>query len=123
MARAALATVRLRSGVLDAAIATLKLALSLPPAKRITSVLPRMLLVCLELGASVFHDPTPTPELEERTRGVRARQRDDRAALPAKCFRDCGGRRAHGSLGDNLDASAAMTATEPTPLATGRLAP
>jgi hypothetical protein len=61
-----LATVRLRSGALDAAAAALELPLSLPSAQRINAVTTRLNMVRAELAAPVFQRSPQARELDER---------------------------------------------------------
>ena len=61
-----LAVIRLRSGALDAAAATLEPALSLVPAQRIASLTSRMRLVRTELAAPVFRGSAQARELDAR---------------------------------------------------------
>ena len=61
-----LATIRLRSGALDAAAAALESALSLPPAQRITSLTTRLTLVRRELAAPIFRGSAQARDLDER---------------------------------------------------------
>lgn len=61
-----LATLRLRAGALDAAGAALEPVLSLPPARRISSLASRLRLVRTELAAAAFHGSPQAGELEER---------------------------------------------------------
>jgi hypothetical protein len=66
MASIDLATLRLRSGALDAAMATLEPALSLPPSHRISSLTGRMQLVRAELATPSFRGSAQARELDER---------------------------------------------------------
>jgi len=61
-----LATVRLRSGALDAAVAAIEPALSLPSARRVKALMTRLRLVRAELAAPVFRGSTQARELDER---------------------------------------------------------
>jgi transcriptional regulator with XRE-family HTH domain len=61
-----LAVIRLRSGALDTAAATLEPALSLVPAQRIASLTSRMRLVRTELAEPVFRSSAQARELDER---------------------------------------------------------
>jgi transcriptional regulator with XRE-family HTH domain len=61
-----LATVRLRSGALDAAIVAIDPALSLPSARRINALMTRLQLVRAELAAPVFRGSADARELDER---------------------------------------------------------
>jgi hypothetical protein len=61
-----LAVLRLRSGALDAAAATLDPALSLIPAQRIASLTDRLRLVRTELAAPVFRGSAQAQYLDER---------------------------------------------------------
>ncbi len=61
-----LAGIRLRSGALDAAAATLEPVLSLVPAQRIASLTDQMRLVRTELAAPVFRGSAQARELDER---------------------------------------------------------
>jgi transcriptional regulator with XRE-family HTH domain/tetratricopeptide (TPR) repeat protein len=61
-----LATVQLRTGALDAAVATIEPALSLPSARRINALMPRLQLVRTELAAPVFRGSAQARELDER---------------------------------------------------------
>jgi hypothetical protein len=61
-----LATVRLRSGALDAAVAAIDPALSLPSARRINTLMARLHLVRAELAAPVFRGSPQALELDER---------------------------------------------------------
>jgi len=61
-----LAAVRLRSGALDAAVAALEPALSLPSAQRISSFASRLTLVRTELAAPIFRNAPQARELDER---------------------------------------------------------
>jgi hypothetical protein len=61
-----LATVRLRSGALDAAVAAIEPALSLPSARRVRGLMTRLQLVRTELAASVFRRSAQARELDER---------------------------------------------------------
>ena len=61
-----LATVRLRSGALDAAIVAIEPTLSLPSARRINALMTRLQLVRTELAAPVFRGSPQARELDER---------------------------------------------------------
>jgi hypothetical protein len=61
-----LATVRLRSGALDAAISALDPVLSLPPAQRITAMTRRLPSVRAELAAPIFQGSAQARALDER---------------------------------------------------------
>ena len=61
-----LAVIRLRSGALDAAAATLEPALSLAPAQRIASLTDRIRTVRAELGAPVFRGSVRARELADQ---------------------------------------------------------
>ena len=61
-----LATVRLRAGALDAAVAAIEPALSLPSARRINALMTRLQLVRAELAAPVFRRSVQARELDER---------------------------------------------------------
>jgi transcriptional regulator with XRE-family HTH domain len=61
-----LAVIRLRSGALDAAAASLEPALSVVPAQRITSLTDRMQRVRIELAAPVFRGSAQARDLDER---------------------------------------------------------
>ena len=61
-----LATVRLRSGALDAAVAAIGPALSLPSARRINALMTRLQLVRTELAAPVFRGSAQARDLDER---------------------------------------------------------
>jgi transcriptional regulator with XRE-family HTH domain len=61
-----LAVIRLRSGALDAAAATLEPALSLIPAQRILPVTDRLRLVRTELAAPLFRGSAQARDLDER---------------------------------------------------------
>jgi tetratricopeptide (TPR) repeat protein len=61
-----LATVRLRSGALDAAVAAIEPALSLPSARRINALMTRLQLVRTELAAPVFRGSAQARDLDER---------------------------------------------------------
>jgi hypothetical protein len=61
-----LATVRLRSGALDAAVAAIEPALSLPSARRVKDLMTRLQLVRTELAAPVFRRSAQARELDER---------------------------------------------------------
>jgi hypothetical protein len=66
MASIDLATIRLRSRALDAAVTAIEPALSLPSARRINSLMTRLWLVRKELAAPVFRGSTQARELDER---------------------------------------------------------
>jgi hypothetical protein len=66
MASVDLATLRLRAGALDAAVAAIEPALSLPAERRITSVMMRLRLVRSELAAPVFRGSAQARQLDER---------------------------------------------------------
>jgi uncharacterized membrane protein YccC len=61
-----LAVVRLRSGALDAAVAALEPALSLPATQRITQVTNRLMAVRDELAAPIFRGSAQARELGEQ---------------------------------------------------------
>ena len=61
-----LATLRLRSGALDAAVAAIEPALSLPSARRVKALMTRMQLVRTELAAPVFRGSAQARDLDER---------------------------------------------------------
>jgi tetratricopeptide (TPR) repeat protein len=61
-----LATVRLRSGALDAAISALDPVLSLPPAQRITAMTRRLPSVRAELAAPIFRGSAQARALDEQ---------------------------------------------------------
>jgi hypothetical protein len=61
-----LAVIRLRSGALDAAVAALEPALSLPSAQRITAFATRLALVRTELAAPVFRGSAQARLLDEQ---------------------------------------------------------
>lgn len=61
-----LADIRLRSGALDGAAAALEPTLALPPARRISSLLPRLGMVRAELAAPVFRGSAQARQLDER---------------------------------------------------------
>jgi predicted DNA-binding transcriptional regulator AlpA len=61
-----LATVRLRSGALDAAVSALDPVLSLPPAQRITAMTRRLPSVRAELAAPIFRGSAQARALDER---------------------------------------------------------
>jgi hypothetical protein len=61
-----LATVRLRSGALDAASVALAPVLALPPAQRVTSVMTRLRLLRTELSAPLFRGSAQARGLDER---------------------------------------------------------
>ena len=61
-----LATIRLRSGALDAAAAALESLLSLPPAQRITVLTTRLSLVRAELAAPIFRSSPQARDLDEQ---------------------------------------------------------
>jgi hypothetical protein len=66
MASIDLATVRLRSGGLDAAVTAIEPALSLPQAQRINSLMTRLQLVRTELSSPVFRGSAQAHDLDER---------------------------------------------------------
>jgi transcriptional regulator with XRE-family HTH domain len=66
LASVELAAIRLRSGALDEAAAALEPTLALPPARRISSLLPRLGLVRTELAAPVFRGSAQARQLDER---------------------------------------------------------
>ncbi len=66
MASIDLAALRLRAGALDGAVAAIEPALSLPPARRITSVMTRLRLIRTELAAPVFRGSAQARQLDER---------------------------------------------------------
>jgi hypothetical protein len=66
MASIDLATVRLRSGALDAAAVAIEPALSLPPARRINTLMTRLQLARTELAATVFRGSAQARDLDER---------------------------------------------------------
>jgi hypothetical protein len=66
MASIDLATVRLRSGALDAAALAIEPALSLPPARRINVLMTRLQLARTELAAPVFRGSAQARDLDER---------------------------------------------------------
>jgi transcriptional regulator with XRE-family HTH domain len=61
-----LAALRLRAGALDGAITAIEPALSLPPGRRISSVMAQLRLVRTELAAPVFRGSAQARELNER---------------------------------------------------------
>lgn len=61
-----LAVIRLRSGALDAAVASLEPALSLAPAQRIAPLTGRLELLRKELAAPVFRQSAQARDLDER---------------------------------------------------------
>jgi transcriptional regulator with XRE-family HTH domain len=61
-----LATVRLRTGALDAAVTAIEPALSLPSARRINAIMARLQLVRTELAAPVFRGSAQARDLDER---------------------------------------------------------
>jgi transcriptional regulator with XRE-family HTH domain len=61
-----LATIRLRSGALDAAVTAIEPALSLPSARRINALMTRLRLVRTELAAPVFRGSAQARDLDER---------------------------------------------------------
>jgi len=61
-----LATVRLRSGALDAATATLQPVLALPPTQRVAKLSRRMRVVRAELAAPLFSRSAAARELDEQ---------------------------------------------------------
>jgi len=61
-----LATIRLRSGALDAAVTALESVLSLPPAQRITVLTTRLALARTELAAPIFRGSAQARGLDER---------------------------------------------------------
>jgi tetratricopeptide (TPR) repeat protein len=61
-----LAVIRLRSGALDAAVAALEPALSLPSAQRISDLSTRLVLVRAELAAPVFQGSAQASVLDEQ---------------------------------------------------------
>jgi tetratricopeptide (TPR) repeat protein/transcriptional regulator with XRE-family HTH domain len=61
-----LATVRLRSGALDAATAALQPVMTLPPAQRVTKLTRRMQVVRAELAAPLFSRSTAAQQLNDR---------------------------------------------------------
>jgi transcriptional regulator with XRE-family HTH domain len=61
-----LATVRLRSGALDAAVTAISPALSLPSARRVKALMTRLQLVRTELAAPVFRGSAQARDLDER---------------------------------------------------------
>lgn len=61
-----LAAIRLRSGALDGAAAALEPALALSPARRISSLMPRLGMVRAELAAPVFRGSAQARQLDER---------------------------------------------------------
>jgi transcriptional regulator with XRE-family HTH domain len=61
-----LAAIRLRSGALDGAAAALEPTLVLPPARRISLLMPRLGMVRAELAAPVFRGSAQARQLDER---------------------------------------------------------
>jgi hypothetical protein len=76
-----LATVRLRSGALDAAVSAIEPALSLPSARRVNALMTRLQLVRTELAAPVFRGSARPRDLDER---IEEFGRDSVTAGPAR---------------------------------------